>query len=226
MMQTIRSLSNLVIQPITELWCILFFHARAIFLPKPPSRWRTGDKGDVILLQGYGEPYTFLESIGNRLNSSGFRVHVISSLERNRKTIQQSSTELDDYLRENAISSFSIVAHSKGGLIAAFFLQNSTFSSLCESAYTITVPFGGTYLGYLRILNLHELRPNSEILKRIQNPSPEYKKIVNFYSKFDQVIPVQSHSRLREATNIKVNYIGHAQIARQAEVIEQILGTI
>lgn len=89
-----------------------------------------------------------------------------------------------------------IVAHSKGGLVALYWLLRLGGHQYCDKVVTMGTPFKGTWLTYLALItplgffwkDLWQMRPGSPFLRELHS-SPVYKnvKIYNFYSIRDSV---------------------------------------
>ena len=143
-----------------------------------PSEYLYGDKGDVILLPGYGERWPFMGKIARYFHNQGFSIHILEGLEKTRNLgrVEDYVKELEGLLRKIDFENCIIVTHSKGGLIAMQYLiqlLEQTLNVQSPLFINIAVPYGGTLLGYLdRLLfNLthgYELLPRSAVIIKIQ----------------------------------------------------------
>ena len=102
---------------------------------------------------------------------------------------QQSSESSDAF-------EFSIVAHSKGGLVAAWWLLRLGGHKYCKKLITMGTPFGGTYVTWFALAtplgflwsDIWQMRPNAKTLKAIEDSYiPNNIKIHCFYSAKDFV---------------------------------------
>src|SRR5438270_6102435 len=143
-----------------------------------PNNWAKGTVGDVILLPGFGETWFFMEKIGNHLNSLGFKVHVIRSLARNTAPVEKLSDIIEHYLVENNLNGVTLVAHSKGGLVARYLLALSPAKDRINRTITIASPHHGTSRANLKVLNLHQLVPDSLLLRELYKYHEINSKIV------------------------------------------------
>ena len=92
---------------------------------------------------------------------------------------------------------FHIVAHSKGGLVAMWWVLKLGGSRFTKLVITMGTPFQGSYLAYLGIVlpigffwrDVWQMRPGARILKQIRESEPVKDiKIYNFYSLNDRVV--------------------------------------
>ena len=90
----------------------------------------------------------------------------------------------------------NIVAHSKGGLVALWWLLKMGGSDYCSKLITMATPFCGSKLTYLGIAtpfalywqDLWQMRPNSLLLRQLQNSSiPSTLQVHCMYSVQDAV---------------------------------------
>lgn len=119
--------------------------------------------------------------------------------------------------------SVNIVAHSKGGLVALWWLQKLGGYKYCSKLITLGTPFRGTYWSWLGLItplgfffrDLWQMRPGSSLIKYVNNfVLPKDFKLYSFYSNKDKV--VLGHQALlknyHEVENIEVipmHHIGH-----------------
>lgn len=201
---------------------VLKWHIEAIFNPTPPLQWKNGTKGDIILLYGWGERWTFFKKIGNYLNSSGYTIHIIKKIGFNFHTLEQTSTILEHYIQKHCLQNVFIITHSKGGLTAKYFLDNSTYRSSVKKVISIACPFQGTLFGHLYIGNLHELIMNSNVMKNLVYNTQNNHKFLNLYPSFDQHVLPNKNLLLNGAENKNIDVIGHDTILIDQRIIQTI----
>lgn len=89
-----------------------------------------------------------------------------------------------------------VVAHSKGGLVALYWLLRLGGQDSCDKIITMGTPFKGTWLTYLAIFtplgffwkDVWQMRPGCSFLKELhESPGAPGLRIYNFYSKLDRV---------------------------------------
>lgn len=195
-------------------------------LTKVPNNWSTGKNGDVILVQGFGGTWSYLVRIGNFVNKLGYKVHVLQKLGNNIAKIEKCSKILEEYLIENEIKNATIICHSKGGIIAKYFLTTSKYRDRVSKVTSISSPFKGTYLGYLNLFNVSEMAPSSKIIKNLEQQRLVNKKFINLYSKVDEIVIPNENLVLEGTRNVKIDVVGHIRILdseKTLNVIEKIL---
>ncbi len=186
-------------------------HKKGLLHKSPPSHWKKGEKGSVILLPGFGEPWTFLQTIAEDLNKLGYAIHVEQKLTYNFHSLEKSVFLLKTYIEEQKLKNVILLSHSKGGLIAKQYMDTFTDNNISLSI-SIATPYHGTPLAYLWIFSLKELTPNSQAIKQILNNTKNNHKILNIYAKVDSIIASSKKPVLQGAENILIDVIGHTNI--------------
>lgn len=218
---------KVIIGFILEYLLIVKIHLESL-AKRVPDKWQIGNKGDVIILPGFGEPWWFLGSIGNYVNQLGFRVHTIPKFNYNTQSIDQSVRILHDYIEHKQLQDIIFISHSKGGIIAKRYLDIAPNSANVECSLSIACPYQGTNWGYLYLFSLAELRPNSRLIKQLLSKTTTTAKIVNLYAHWDNHIIPNRNALLPGAANHIVNIVGHTRILfapRTYEVISEYLRT-
>ena len=177
-----------------------------------PPEWEYGKRGDVILIQGFGGTWSYLTKIGNLANKMGYKVHTLPKLKNNIAPVHKCSQILEEYLHENSITKAVVVAHSKGGVIAKYFLVNSKLANRITKVVSLSSPFKGTLLGYLDIFNSKELTPGSKLLQDLEKATTINKMFVNLYPRVDNLVIPNKNLVLKNAQNIKIDMVGHLRI--------------
>lgn len=187
----------------------------------PPTIWKQGTKGDIIWLQGYSETWIYGKVIGDYLNTEGYRIHVVSQLEKNRLTIPAAAEAVEKYVTENDLHTVTFIAHSKGGIIGKYFLSNSQYASRVKKLICITTPFAGTYLAYIVARhNGLEFVPQSQVIKTLAKDTESNKKIVNIYGTLDNHVIPNKNLYLEGAQNIQLPIWGHTIILESALLLK------
>jgi pimeloyl-ACP methyl ester carboxylesterase len=196
-----------ILATIHDYWLFNTLLIKDLFDQSTPKEWETGDIGTIVLIPGFNEGLHFLKDIGNLLNKEGYRIIYPKKFGRF-KVIEESAIDIQAELASKNIKSFNIIGHSKGGLVAKLMLMNNP--QAINKVLTIATPWKGTYGGYLEILNLGELKPNSNLIRKVQakelNP-----RIVNIRARFDQYM-IKNRDVLEDAKNIQVSTKGHARV--------------
>lgn len=197
---------------IKEYWLHLKLQVEGLFVKKPPNRWRDGSRGNVILIPGLYEKYNFLKNIGDHLNSKGYKIHVLAKLKYNNCTIEIGSNILEEYIKANKLEKVILISHSKGSLIAKYFLDNSKFRNKVIRVITIASALNGSYLAFLAPLFYKDLLPSSNLIKKLKKETVNSSNFLNLYPQTDNHIIPNKNLLIEGAKNIMVDIKGHTLI--------------
>lgn len=160
----------------------------------------------VLMIPGIYENWRFMLPLVDSLKRHGFQVHVVTKLGYNAGSIESMAALVIDYMTEHDLRDVSLVAHSKGGLIAKYVLMQQP--SYVKKVIAINTPFNGSF--YARFFFLKEVRvfsKTSASLRRLSAAIKVNDKIISLYSRFDPHIP--EGSKLDGARNIVFKKVGH-----------------
>ena len=156
---------------ITEYFLIVYFWLLPFIKRKPPANWGFGEKGNVILIPGFQETYLSLYFVANYLNANGYKIHIIQNFNSLAK-IEQSFRKLEEFILKISHDDLILLSHSKGGLIAKHFLDNSSATTKVAVSISIATPYMGTYIAKQRIINFYpsldnHVIPNKNLLSNL-----------------------------------------------------------
>ncbi len=202
-------------------------HARGFWYRSPPTDYLgrvEGSASPVILIPGLLGKWHSLKSLGDSLSQKGHPVYVLDRLGYNLKSIPGSAETVRELIREKDLKNVVIVAHSKGGLIAKYVLAFLDPDAAIRKVIAVATPFGGSRMAKLSPFRFHaELRPESEIIRKLRDVSGVNSKIVSIFGVFDNhVQPIES-CRLAGARNIRVEIHGHHLILHDPKVGEMVI---
>lgn len=188
---------------------------------KTPESWNYGKKGDIILIPGINENIIFLIDIANKINSLGYRIHYIKDWD-SRDNITNIADKIGLLISNQKMHKVFIIAHSKGGLVAKYFIDNNKNSYNVKYAFTFATPYGGSILAKRNLFkSMAEMSPNSLLLKSIISKNNNSHKIINIYPKFDNhVIPNKNLYLDGAKENIMIDIVGHTRILNNKELVE------
>lgn len=165
-------------------------------------------KAPVLLIPGIWEHWKFLLPIARLIHERGHAVHVLPALGYNRGTVAQMAEIVSAYLAEAQLEQVSIVAHSKGGLIAKYLMNNSWQATRVERLIAINTPFAGSsYARHLLLRSLRALSPEDAGILELAGNILANTKIVTLRSVFDPHIP--GGSEILGGTNVVLETMGH-----------------
>lgn len=210
---------------IPEYWALMRAHFINTFFPYNPTHWSEGDKGDVVIVQGFNDKASYLRKIGDSVNALGYRVHTLPELGRQHAPIKTQSEKLAKYLNSNNLKDYYILAHSKGSLVTKYTIDNITVP-LPRKIFALAPPFDGSVFGHVPLLNLHEMKRGSEILRTLASRKENNHLFVTIYPTIDNMIINPNSSYLEGAENIKLPICGHTVIMESDEMIQIIVDRI
>ncbi|GAB3574983.1 hypothetical protein GCM10027406_05850 [Leifsonia lichenia] len=207
------------------IWALDYVYAvrqqvRSAFRRDDPAVLAVGrpDASTVLLLPGIFETWRFMLPLARHLHDRGHSVHVVTALGRNGSTIDDAAELAAGYLAEHGLQKVTIVAHSKGGLVAKR-LMSSDAGSRVRLTVAVSTPFSGSvYARFLPTRSLRALAPTDEALVRLAAESAANARIVSVYGWFDPHIP--GGSELDGAKNIELPVGGHFRILARRELLE------
>lgn len=186
-----------------------------------PESWKSGTKGNVLLLPGLYENAHFFIQIGNELNAVGFRVLQIDNLTTQSTSVNQYCDAVKQFISINQLDRVILLGHSKGGLIAKSLLIDPSFSKKVLTTICIATPFGGSWLSFV-VPHGQELTPSSSLIKQLKSNKQINHQIFNLYPTIDNhVLPNQS-LLLEEGNNYQVDVVGHTRILEDKQTLSYI----
>lgn len=181
----------------------------------------SGGGSPVVLLPGIYETWRFLRPLARRLHAAGHPVHVIAALGDNRMSLAQAAAHVRAHLERFDLQDVTIVAHSKGGLVARLLLATPGVEHRIRRAVTVAAPFSGSTLArYVPISAVRALRPGTSELRSLAATDAGVDRIVSVWGWWDPHIP--GGSRLDGARNIPVQVGGHFRILGSPAVLRLI----
>lgn len=161
-------------------------------------------KTPVLLIYGFFSSRRTLSVIEKHLVSQGFDVlsFNLGGLLGTFFTSSISDTaafldyKIKRQIERHGFKNIHIVAHSKGGLVALYWLLKLGGSKYCDKVITLGTPYAGSFHTYLAIptplgifwRDVWQMRPGSSFLRYLRDSEvPENLKIVCLYSKNDSV---------------------------------------
>lgn len=165
-------------------------------------------RSPVLLIPGVFESWRFMQPVAEHLYSQGHPVHVLDKLGYNTAAIPDMAVITADYLDREDLRDVTIVAHSKGGLIAKQALGQPGTLARVRHVITINTPFSGSrYAAFILLPSVHMFAPNGPVIRTLSLETAVNRRISSLYSVFDPHIP--ETSRLDGAENITLPTIGH-----------------
>ena len=170
--------------------------------PAAPSR------SPVLLIPGVFENWRFLQPVADHLFRRGHPVHVVGELGYNTGAIPDMAVIVSAYLEREDLSDVTVVAHSKGGLIAKQALSHPGTLPRVRHVIAVNTPFSGSrYASLFLLRSVRMFAPNGRVIRALGLDIAVNRRISSLYSVFDPHIP--ETSRLIGAENIVLPTVGH-----------------
>lgn len=188
---------------------------------KVPIEWGDGNR-TIVFVPGYGGHLIFHRNMGNYFNKKGFKI--LEFLEFNGyEKIELQSKKLAKFVENISDPEVILIGHSRGGLIAKFMIDNyPNANKKVGSLIGVSVPWQGSYIGYVLMRNLNEIRPDGELVRRIVAEKSNLKKITNIFPKIDDRVIPNKNLKLDGVKNIMIDLVGHAKILDSSEAMKLI----
>ncbi len=198
----------------------------------------------VILLYGFFSSRRALTVIERQLTSRGMQVMsfnlggllgVFFT-----RGIPETAAFLDQKIRRqierNGFQKVHIVGHSKGGLVALWWLLMHGGEKYCDRLITLGTPYRGSILTYLALItplglfwrDVWQMRPGSEFIKRLHALKiPDHLKIFCFFSDRDRVARgtkglFRPQTDITNVTAVPMHHVSHFEFLYRRDVGDHI----
>lgn len=173
----------------------------------------------VLLVPGYAEPsWYFMYGIYKDLKKQGWAVEGIN-LFPNFATAQEQAVKvqarIEDMKQRYGVDKIHIVAHSFGGLISRYYIQEMGGTQTVHDLVTVATPHHGTYLAHLGIgKSSFQLEPGSAFLTELNANGYAYEPVeyMSIWSNLDEIVWPQKHAIMPESDVRYVPWTGHLTI--------------
>lgn len=149
-----------------------------------------------------------------------------------RRVARDLAAAVEELCAETGYERVHVVGHSMGGLIARYYVQRLGGDERVHTLVTLGTPHNGTWHAYLLPTGLvRQLRPGSELLAELDEPSPGCRtRHVSIYSDLDQMVVPQRSGRLRHpdlrARNVLMRGVGHMSLPIDPRVVHEVSTTL
>lgn len=208
------------------------------------------DRTPILLLYGFFSSRRSLGILERQLTSKGYDVisfnlgGLLGTFFTS--SILDSATFIDGKIKRqmdrHGIKNIHIVAHSKGGLVALWWLLKMGGNQFCKKVVTLGTPFKGSRLTYLALItplgliwrDMWQMRPGSTFLKQLDRARiPEGLDIYCFHSALDRVATgkdglYQPEPKSPQVHPVQLDGVSHFEFLSSRGVVDRIaaiLGT-
>lgn len=201
------------------------------------------DTTPVILLYGFFSSRKALTIMERLLTQRGFQVMSFNLggllgvffTRGIKETAEHIKLKIDTQLKRHSFKNVHIVAHSKGGLVALWWLLKLGGANYCDKVITMGTPFRGTYLTYLGLISpvgmfwrdLWQMRPHSQFLTELHTtPIPKHVRITCLFSNKDRIVGAsarfQPDFESPQVTGIAMHHVSHFEFLYRRDVADRI----
>ena len=168
----------------------------------------TQPRSPVLIIPGVFESWRFMQPVAEHLFGRGHPVHVLDELGFNTRAIPDLAAIVSAYLEQEDLHDVTIVAHSKGGLIAKQALGQPGTLARVRHLIAVNTPFNGSRYASLFLLpHVRMFAPKGPVIRGLSLETDVNRRITSLYSAFDPHIP--ETSLLDGAENIVLPIVGH-----------------
>ncbi|MDZ4228534.1 MAG: hypothetical protein U1E54_04790 [Candidatus Levybacteria bacterium] len=205
---------------INDLWLILRNRCLYYLYPNPPKDWKTGDKGNVILIPGTNARWISLKKIALAVHKQGYKIHFVKKLGGNSKPVADAVEDVADYIKDNNLKDIILIGHSKGAIIAISLLKDPAIDKKIKKVIDIAGPLKGTLLSRF-YASAKELYPSSDLIKHF-GEGIDMKKVISIYPKIDDMIIPNKNLAGGNYENREINVFGHVRIIETKQTVNEI----
>lgn len=189
------------------------------------------NKLPVVIVQGYAEPsWYFMYGIYRDLRKNDWQALYPVNLFPNITDIKEQAKivarKIDEAKKEQRVNKVNYVAHSMGGLIGRYYIQEMRGANNIDHYVSISTPHYGTHVSWLGLGEAaKQMRPGSEFLTKLNANYPIYGsvKYTSIWTKTDEiVIPAENAVLVGGRTMPDVKNVGHLLILWSEETYKQV----
>jgi pimeloyl-ACP methyl ester carboxylesterase len=195
----------------------------------------------VFLVYGFFSSRKTLTILGHLLERRGYEVITFNlgglfgvfSTKGIPESAEAINNKLNRYLKQHNIKKLNIIAHSKGGLVAFWWLLKLNGDQYCKKLITLGTPFAGTYLTWLGILSplgmvmvdMWQMRPGSSFLAELKTMViPKDLHIYNIYSDSDSIARgergILKSDSYKQIQPIAMHHVYHEDFLKRRDVCD------
>lgn len=205
----------------------------------------SGDKTPIILLYGFFSSRKTLAVMEKLLTKQGYEVmsfNLGGSLgvfftRGIPETAEFIDRKIQRQMKRYGFEKVHIVAHSKGGLVALYWLLKHGGAKYCDKLITMGTPFKGSWLTYLAIFtplgffwkDVWQMRPGSSFLRNLNATEvPRNLQIHCLYSREDKVAVDKAgiFPATSNVTAVPMHHLSHFQFLARRDVANAIVKII
>ncbi len=189
------------------------------------------NKLPVVIVQGYSEPsWFFMYGIYRDLRKNNwdalYPVNLFPNINDIKEQAKIVAKKIDQAKKEQRVNKVDYVAHSMGGLIGRYYIQEMKGANNIDHYVSISTPHYGTYVAWLGIGEAaKQMRPGSDFLSKLNDNNPIYGSIkyTSIWTKTDEIVIPAENALLRNSRIMpEVKNVGHLLILWSDETYKQV----
>ncbi|SDS60716.1 Alpha/beta hydrolase family protein [Friedmanniella luteola] len=191
---------------------VAYWTARGVVGGRPDQRLHPAGqpRSPVLLIPGVFESWRFMQPVAEHLYRRGHPVHVLDQLGWNTRAIPELAAVVSDHLEREDLHDVTVVAHSKGGLIAKQALGHPGTLARVRHLVAVGTPFTGSrYASPFLLPSVRMFAPDGPVIRALSLETTVNRRITSLYSVFDPHIP--ETGRLDGAENVVLPTVGHVR---------------
>ncbi len=186
----------------------------------------------IVLVHGIVDNRTVFAVLRRGLRRRGFGCIRSFSYGPHTTDVRETAARFGSYVEkvcdETGSDQVYVVGHSLGGLIARYYAQCIDPSDRVRTLVTLGSPHHGTHAArFFPHRLVRQLRPDSDLIRELDEPTGCRTRFVCFYSDVDHVIVPADNARLRhpdlEAVNLPVHGVGHLSMPISRGIVHQVV---
>ncbi|GAA2237570.1 hypothetical protein GCM10009851_23300 [Herbiconiux moechotypicola] len=176
-------------------------------------RFLVGRGRPCVVIPGVYEAWYFMRPVIDALQEAGHPVHVLAGLGRNRRPVTDGADHLAAQLDRYRLDDVTVVAHSKGGLIAKYAMLRLDPAARIRDLVAIATPFAGSrYANWAPNRTLRAFRAADPVTAMLAAEREVNSRITSVYGRDDPIVP--EGSELPGAVNVRLPIAGHFAVLR------------
>jgi pimeloyl-ACP methyl ester carboxylesterase len=182
----------------------------------------------IVLLHGIGGNRSAFAVVQRTLRRRGYGRITTVNYSPMTSDVREAARNLGRHIErvcaQTGYEQVSVIGHSMGGVIARYYVQRLGGDARVNTVITLGAPHSGTHVARLAPLKVtRQLRPDSDLMRELAEPSECTARFVAIYSDLDEaIVPHRSASLVHpdlQVTRIGVHGLGHLSLLVDRKVV-------
>jgi triacylglycerol lipase len=203
-------------------------------LPTVPSLWKTANDPRIpcLFIHGVFHNRSTFAFIKQKLALKGWRhfreIDLLTSIHPVPRLAEQVATVVSQLQREHEVPQIDIIAHSLGGIVARYYVQQLGGDGPVRNLVTLGSPHGGTVWSRYSVLShLKDLSPQSPFMRHLNSlNAPRSTRAIAVSGELDLLVLPRENGFWPGVRNIHLKRVGHAGLLFSRRVLQIILSNL